>query len=290
MELAVRICLAALFAWAGIAKLATLPRFAATLADHGIPRRARRLAGAAIGLAETALAALLAGGWFLTSTAVSAGSLCAVFALSLLRIRLRGTRRTRCACFGGSRPGNTLILTARAALMSTAAFGLAIGLPDTAAVATNSVQSVALLVLGVLTVALTFAVLGLYRQVGVLSLRLTPQTALELEDEGPPLGQPAPLLPGMSRQGTELVAFVSLNCRMCLEILPGLRALARDGLPVHWVREDEDPDAFERWAVPGTPYVAQITDGVVFAKGLVNTLEQIDWVLGMGEERHRHAA
>ncbi len=290
MELAVRIFLAALFAWAGIAKLATLPRFATTLADHGIPRRARRLAGAAIGLAEMAIAALLAGGWFVTGTAAAAGSLCAVFAVSLLRVRLRGTRRTSCACFGGSRPSNTLVLTARAALMSTAAFVLASGLPDTAAVGTNNVQSVALLVLGVLTVALTLAVLGLYRQVGVLSLRLAPQTALELEDEGPPLGQPAPLLPGLSRQGTELVAFVSLNCRMCLEILPGLRALARDGLPVHWVREDEDPDAFERWAVPGTPYVVQITDGVVFAKGLVNTLEQIDWVLEMGEERHRHAA
>jgi hypothetical protein len=37
-------------------------------------------------------------------------------------------------------------------------------------------------------------------------------------------------------------------------------------------------------------YVVHVVDGVVRAKGLVNTLEQIDWVLDIGAERSRLAA
>lgn len=290
MELALRLLLAGVFAWAGTAKLVALPRAAATLADYGVPERRRRPLTVTLAGAEIAVAGVLAAGIATRPAAIAAALLSGLFVAALVRQRLNGRTRTRCGCFGGSRPTNTVFLAVRAALIGTAAIAVATGLPATAGPAVDASQTTAIVVLAVLVVALVVAVLALYRQVGVLSLRLTPQTALELEDEGPPLGHPAPLLAGLTRRGTELVAFVSPNCRMCIELLPGLRALAREGLPVHWVREDDDEDAFDRWRTPGTPYVVQLVDGVVYAKGLVNTLEQIDWVLDMGEERHRHAA
>ena len=67
---------------------------------------------------------------------------------------------------------------------------------------------------------------------------------------------------------------------------PGaLEALGRDGLRVHAVAEDQQPDVFRRYRVPGTPYVAYLEDGVVAAKGLVNTLEQIEELIATGRER-----
>jgi hypothetical protein len=290
MELALRLLLAGVFAWAGTAKIVALPRAASALADFGITERRRRPVVASLAVAEVAVAVALASDIASRPAAIVAGVLSAIFLLALIRQRLAGRTRSRCGCFGGKRPANTVLLAARAAVIGSLAIAVATGLPDVAMPAADVVLTAAILGLSIIVVALAIAVLALYRQVGVLSLRLQPQTALELEDEGPPLGHPAPLLEGLTRRGTELVAFVSPNCRMCVELVPGLRALAREGLPVHWVREDEDDDAFDRWRTPGTPYVVQLVDGTVYAKGLVNTLEQIDWVLDMGEERHRHAA
>ena len=42
--------------------------------------------------------------------------------------------------------------------------------------------------------------------------------------------------------------------------------------------------------MPGTPYVAYLEDGVVAAKGLVNTLEQIEELIETGRARARAAA
>ena len=92
---------------------------------------------------------------------------------------------------------------------------------------------------------------------------------------------------GLAGRGAELVAFVSANCRLCHELVPAFDALSRDGLPVRPVREDESPEVFDRWNVPGTPFVALVVDGVVRAKGLVNTLEQIDGLVETGRERAR---
>jgi hypothetical protein len=290
MELALRLLLAAVLAWAGAAKLAPGARFGEALADHGIPRRARRALTVLLGATEIALAALVLTGVADLGVGVAIACLGGIFTAALLRLRLRGRRRTSCGCFGGRRSANTLLLTLRAAVLAGLGVVLATGVPATDLSVGDSWQAIAIAMLAVLVTALALAVLALYRQVGVLSLRLVPRSALELEDEGPPLGQPAPLLPDLTRRGSELVAFVSLDCRMCIEILPGLRALQREGVPVHWLREDRDGDAFERWGVPGTPYVVHLIDGTVRAKGLVNTLEQIDWVIDLGTERARLAA
>jgi len=290
MELALRILLAAVLAWAGIAKLRAGRRFAAALADHGVPRAARRPLALAVALVEIALAGVLALGVATRPAGIAVATLGGLFTLSLLRARARGRRRVTCGCFGGARTAGTMMLAARSAVLGGLGALLARGVPPVAAPSDGRWQTGAIALLAGMVVALALAVLALYRQVGVLSLRLAPRTALELEDEGPPIGQIAPLLPGLARAGSELVAFVSLDCRMCIELLPGLRALEREGIPVHWLREDRDEDAFDAWGVPGTPYVVHVIDGIVRAKGLVNTLEQIDWVLDIGSERNRLAA
>ena len=290
MELALRLILAAVLAWAGATKLPRGARFTEALADHGVPRRARRPLTLLLASIEIAIAAVAAAGVANRAVGIAVAGLCSVFALALVRLRLRGKRRTACGCFGGRRSASTLILSLRAVWLAGLGVLLAVGVPAWDVAPGTAWQTIAIVALGGIVGALALAVLALYRQVGVLSLRLGPRAALELEDEGPPLGQPAPLLPDLSRDGSELVAFVSLDCRMCIEILPGLRALAREGVPVHWLREDRDGEVFERWGVPGTPFVVHLIDGVVRAKGLVNTLEQIDWVIDLGTERNRLAA
>ncbi len=290
MELALRLILAAVLAWAGATKLLPGARFTEAVAEHGIPRRARRPMTLLLGFTEIALGAVLAAGVADRAAGVAVACLGVLFAAALLRLRLRGRRRATCGCFGGRRSASTLMLTARAAVLAGLGAALAAGVPAVDLNLADSWQAIAIAALGALVAVLAVAVLALYRQVGVLSLRLGPRAALELDDEGPPLGQPAPLLPDLTRRGSELVAFVSLDCRMCIEILPGLRALQREGVPVHWLREDKDGDVFERWGVPGTPFVVHLIDGTVRAKGLVNTLEQIDWVIDLGTERDRLAA
>jgi hypothetical protein len=94
-------------------------------------------------------------------------------------------------------------------------------------------------------------VLALYRQVGVLTMRLGPGVALELAEEGPPVGDVAPELDRLNRVGDELVAFFSSDCRLCRAIAPGVRAFEREGMPVRTVYEHEEPSVFERWGVPG---------------------------------------
>jgi Thioredoxin domain len=94
-----------------------------------------------------------------------------------------------------------------------------------------------------------------------------------------------PPLAGLERRGPELVAFSSPGCRLCAEIRPALDALEREGLPVRAVNEDRDAPAFAAWGVPGTPFVVYAVDGHAAAKGLVNTLEQIEELIEVGEER-----
>ena len=144
--------------------------------------------------------------------------------------------------------------------------------------------------LGVAVVALGALVLALYRQVGVLTMRLGPEIALELAEEGPPVGEEAPELDGLTRVGEELAAFFSPDCRLCRAIAPGVRALEREGMPVQTVYENEHPAVFERWSVPGTPFVVHVVDGFVAAKGTVNSLEQLDGLVALGAARVEHAA
>jgi hypothetical protein len=64
----------------------------------------------------------------------------------------------------------------------------------------------------------------------------------------------------------------------------------RQGLSVRVVEEEQEEDAFARWNVPGTPFVVHLVDGVVAAKGTVNTLEELELLLDTGRARVHAAA
>jgi hypothetical protein len=290
VDLALRVALGVVMAWAAGAKMVGARAFSASLAAHGVPRGLRPAAAAGVIGAEAVLGALLLAGVLVPWAAVAAALLGLLFAGVLVRARLRGARRSACACFGGHRERGTLALAGRALALAalagvTAAAAAGHGAPsgDVLVPAAIALLALAVVVLGVL-------VLALYRQVGVLTQRLGPRAALELAEEGPPLGAPPPPLAGLRRAGPELVAFMSAGCRLCGEVQPGLRALAREGLAVRTVDEAADRDVFARWTVPGTPFVVYVVDGVVAAKGLVNSLEQIDGLIAVGGDRRRAAA
>ena len=290
MELALRVLLSAVLLWAAAAKLRDMPGFASAVAGHGVPPALRRPVAWAVVAAEAAIGVLLLIGPAARLAALATAVLGLVFAGSLARLGVRGARRVSCGCFGAARERPIGLLAARALALAAVGAVIASGAVDVAAPSSGVLVAIALAALALVVAALVVLVLALYRQVGVLEARLGPRAALELADEGPPLGATAPALSGLARSGAELVAFRSPGCRLCAEIEPALEALRREGLRLHLVAEDQQPDVFGRYRVPGTPYVAYLEDGIVAAKGLVNTLEQIEELIATGRERAHAAA
>jgi methylamine dehydrogenase accessory protein MauD len=161
--------------------------------------------------------------------------------------------------------------------------------------------------LWIVVAVLCVTVVALARQVGTLHLRLGPRGALEVDDEGPPLGETidtvevadlggAPVTIA-ARGQSQLLLFVSPGCSTCEQVLPSVGALARDGDFVPLVVADADGDAAaavyggrrvpapvvaapavaRALDVPGTPYALVLdADGVVRAKGTVNNMEQVE--------------
>lgn len=172
-------------------------------------------------------------------------------------------------------------------------------------------------VLWALVVMLTVVVVALARQIGTLHLRLAPQGALELDDEGPPLGRDMPAIEARDVFGREVVVggpadadrvllFATPGCRLCRDVLPSLRALARgrriDAFLVTDATNEETARAYagsandatlvasielaQQYSIPGTPYVVVLdTGGTVRAKGTVNNLEQFEGLVETAEQR-----
>ena len=154
--------------------------------------------------------------------------------------------------------------------------------------------ALAFVVLWLLVVVLCVVVIALARQVGTLHLRLGPRGALEIDDEGPALGEPLPSLETAAAHGgrvtlggagrPRLVLFASETCAVCREVSPGIPVAAAagrlEGLVVH------DPDAEQSFGVPGTPFVVVLDEsGVVRAKGTVNNLEQVEGLVDTANRR-----
>ena len=278
-----RLVVAAILLWAAVSKLVTRPS-GKWLGTLGVPAGLRAAVFVVTGLVEGALAVLLFAG--VEEALYAAVALGLVFVATLVAARARGVRRLQCGCFGAKERSIELVL-ARAvgftALAVLAAAHPANPSRDTFILVVVAVLALTVLVLGGL-------VLALYRQVGVLTLRLGPGVALEVAEEGPAVGDDAPPLDGLARLGSEFAVFFSADCRLCRSLAPSVRALAREGLPVHVVYEEEAPETFEDWRVPGTPFAVHLVDGKVAAKGTVNTLEQLDGLLAAGQWRTRLAA
>lgn len=278
LDTLLRLAVAAILIWAAVSKLTTRPS-GKWLGAVGVPSGMRAPLFVVVGVAEAAVAALLVAD--ISGAAYAAVALGIVFTLALVLAREHGVRRLECGCFGARERGIGVVLARAVGFTGLAA--LAAAEPSTPSRDTAVLLALALLAVAV--VLLGGLVLALYRQVGVLTLRLGPGVALELEEEGPGIADSAPELDGLARRGAELAVFFSADCRLCRSLAPGVAALVREGLPVHVVYEEEAPDAFERWRVPGTPFAVHVVDGVVAAKGTVNSLEQLDGLLAAGRAR-----
>jgi uncharacterized membrane protein YphA (DoxX/SURF4 family) len=284
LDLIARSFVAVALLWAGVSKL--LSRDSSFLAPYGVPSRWRGAALAALTGIELATGVLLLAG--VRAAAVAAVVLGVVFVAALASVRAHGVRRLRCGCFGAKERSTDLFLGRAVLFTGAAAFGafadVEVGRPSS-----DAIVFAALVVLGLAVLALAALVLALYRQVGVLTMRLGPGVALELAEEGPPLGDVAPELDGLNGVGEEVIAFFSADCRLCRAIAPGVRAFEREGMAVRTVYEHEEPSVFERWSVPGTPFLVHVVEGIVAAKGTVNSLEQLDGLVALGSARMEHA-
>ncbi|GAB2788478.1 hypothetical protein GCM10027040_13370 [Halomonas shantousis] len=181
-----------------------------------------------------------------------------------------------------------------------------------------SLIHVALVILFVAIILLAFAFLLLARQIGVLFERVTPMGAL-VNDSGPKVGDASPsftltsLTGGPVTIGAEsdrstLVFFLSPTCPVCKKLLPVLRSVRRS--EDHWLNvvlasDGEEPRhrrfletaRLEEFAYVLSPELgisyrvsrlpfAVLVDahGVVKAKGLVNTREQLESLFNAHEQ------
>jgi uncharacterized membrane protein YphA (DoxX/SURF4 family) len=256
------------------------------LRPYAVPASLRAPAYYSLAAAEALVGILLLlGTLFAPFAALGLGAL---FVLALSFARARGVRRLDCGCFG-SKEQNVELLLLRAfaftGLAALAAFPF-----DVSAPSSETLLLLGFVMLALVVIVLAALVLALYRQVGILTLRVGPGVALELAEEGPALGEPAPHLSQLEGAGPELAVFFGPGCRLCRQLAPSVRALGRDGLAVHVVYENEEPQTFERWAVPGTPFAVYVVDGIVASKGTANTLEQLEQLVVLGAERIEYAA
>ena len=284
-----RIVVGLILLWAAAAKLRRRDDLPDWLTAYGLPARYARETAWAVMAAEAVVGLLLILGVAMPFPAYAAVALGVVFLAALGQARLRGVERLRCGCFGASE-GKTDHLLIRAGAFTALALVAASGGGLELSASSDTVVAAVLVLLSGAVVLLTLLVLALYRQVGVLTMRIGPRVPFELAEEGPQLGDAAPSLEGLRGRRSEVVFFFSSTCRLCRQLSPGVAALARQGLAVRVVEEELEEDAFKRWNVPGTPFVVHLVDGVVAAKGTVNTLEELETLLDTGRARIHAAA
>jgi hypothetical protein len=284
----VGLLLAALLLAAAGLKLAAPRTSAAALATFGVRARAlQRAAWVAVVVAELALAVTVAIG--VDAAAYAAAALMALFAGAQALALARGRRGAPCACFG-ARSTVSPAAVARD-LVLAAAFAALPALPDGHA-STQAWLALGLAVCGLAIAGLTVAVLALAREVGVLRMALGPQQALEIPDEGPPLGEPAPALLQAAqptpRTRLALAVFSSEGCRLCQAVAPAVAMLAReDDLAVAVLDEVAEGDLWRDHAIPGSPFAVALDplDATVLAKGTFNGLGQLESVLATAQRR-----
>jgi hypothetical protein len=283
VQLVVGLGLAAALLASALLKLAAPRSSRAALATFEVPERARSTVWAALVATELLLAAGLALG--VDAAAWAAAGLLAAFAAALAGAIVRGRAGAPCACFGarsrvsrGAVARNVVLAGAFAAVpwlpaepLSTDGWlvlGLAVSL---AGVAT----------LAVLTLALA-------REVGLLRLQLVPQAALEVPDEGPPLGERSALIERFVGDAPlALAVFTSAGCAVCRTLAPSIAAFAHSShVEVALFDEFDDADAWDEAAAPGSPFaVALDAEGIARAKGTFNNLAQLEGILAAAERR-----
>jgi methylamine utilization protein MauE len=285
LALPVRIAVAAMLALASAAKLRS-PRLAGEgVGTFGVPSAARVPAAVALALVEAALAVGVATGS--DAAAYGAAALVAGFAIALAAALARGRGGAPCGCFG-ARSRITRAAVARNA--AVAAVAAAIPSLPRHAPSGQGWLVVGLVFALVWIAALAVAVLALAREVGLLRLRLGPESALELADEGPPLGARIGLSERFAptdETALALAVFSSDGCRLCQSLKPVIAAFARDPLvAVEVFDEARDADVWHELAIPGSPFALALDrNGAVQAKGTFNSYGQLESILATAERR-----
>ena len=239
-----------------------------------------------------ALELALAGGVALglDAAALAAAALLLAGAGLLARALRAGRDGAACGCFG-ARSRVTRAAVARNVVLA-AAFA-ALPLLPRSGLTTDTWLAIGLVAALVAVAVLAVAVAALAREVGMLRLAIGPQSALEVPEEGPPLGSDSGLAMhldprvGLDGLPLALAVFSSEGCRLCRALAPAVAALGRDP-HVHLLELDEVRDAehWDRLGIPGSPYaVAMDRAGTVLAKGTFNSLGQLESVLAAAERR-----
>ena len=281
-----RLALAAVLAFAAASKLAAPSSSQAALRTFGLaPGRLRRFVWALVVVTELALAVGVAAGSDLAAWC-AAGLLVGFAAVLAVALR-RGRAGAPCACFGARSR-----VTRGAVLRNVGLAAAFTALPWLPEVSLDRdgwlVLGLAVALVGVAVLAV--AVLALAREVGLLRLQLAPQAALEIPDEGPPVGEWTPLadrfdLPSRARLG--LAVFPSPGCRLCRSLGPAVASLGRDPLvTVEIFDEERDAEVWRELEIPGSPFAIVLDrDGIVRAKGTFNSLGQLEGLLAAAERR-----
>jgi Methylamine utilisation protein MauE len=264
---------------------------ATALATYGIQGAARQRAALWLIIAgELCVAvALVAGlGW----APAAAAALFALFAGTTSAALLAGRGGRPCACFGGASrlswatPARVVV---PALLAGAAALGWFPSEPGGYDRWLTFGFSLALVAIG----ALGVAVLALAREVGVLRLSAgAARGALEIESEGPELGEAQPWAQAIEagpRALLRLAVFTSEGCRLCGQVAPAVEHVAGDPLiAVGSFDEHRDARVWAAATIPGSPYaVALSVEGVALAKGTFNGLGQLESVLATARRRER---
>ncbi len=286
LEVAARLILGGILVGASVAKLASPASSRAAMATFGIDgQRAQAAAWAALILTELGLAAgVIAGS---ATAAYLAAALMATFAATMVAAILRGRAGAPCACFGARSTVGWGAVARNAAL--AVAFAALPTLPERD-LSTDEWLGLGLAVALLACAGLAVAVFALAREVGMLRLRLGPDTALEIAEEGPPLFEPSRLAERLRFDPETvmgLAVFVSDGCRVCTALEPSIQALEHDPrVAVATVEERAEAELWTELDVPGSPYaVAADRDGTVLAKGTFNNLAQLESVLATAERR-----
>ena len=174
------------------------------------------------------------------------------------------------------------------------------------------VLTVSVVLLWLAVLALGLMLWALSRQVGVLFERVAPMGAL-VTDAGPVVGQPSPILDITGLQSEQVVIggpqatstllfFLSPTCPVCKKLIPILKHVSRDesaqlrvvlasdgeGDHLQFMREQGlqsmpyvlSTELGMSYRVSRLPYAVLLDrEGLVRAKGLVNSREQLDSLL-----------
>jgi methylamine dehydrogenase accessory protein MauD len=329
----IRTAVAAVLIVAGIAKaFEGREVLAGAVRAYGFPRSVARAIAALLPALELATGCALLVGLFMPLPAIAAGLLFLSFAVAM-GTALLGGRSVPCPCFGARRSQASWRKVAADVLLAAGALA-ATGvpwrlrwswpvdpIPGSLSLRPEGTESEVFLLSYVLlwsvAVLLIIGFAAMVRQIGLIHRRV-PALGSRMGGIGPAVGQPAPdfddldvlgrrVQLGKARGRKTLLLFVSPHCRVCEDVAPGVRSVARSErstTDVVLVSADSPEslrtflestaltsipalaswEVVSRYEVWTTPFAILVGEqGTVITKGIVNHIEDLESIVRAGE-------